>query len=319
MEIRQLRYFLSTIRHGNVNRAAREHYVTQPAVSVQLKRLEDEFGTKLYARRGRRLVATQAGTALAAEIEHILHRIDRLAEVVKGFAGLERGELLLGAIDAASIYVLPGLFRSFRARYPGVDIQVEVADSDGLLSAMESNTIELAIVTLPLPGPGRRGAPAAKAADTAAFRDFEVVPFFDDTMVLVAHPKHPLVTRGVHGKKALEAVAQSELITYPAQSTTRRVIERVFIENGVDFRPAMEMSSPEAIKRLAESGLGAAVLPLKIVSGEIRRGTLSTISTGRIRFSRTLGIVYRSEESLSQPGKIFLTMLLDKHEVPRDD
>jgi DNA-binding transcriptional LysR family regulator len=296
MEIRQLRFFLSTIRLGSVKDAAREHFVTQPAVSIQLKQLEQQLGARLYERQGRRIVATQAGAALASEIEDILQRVDRLPAVATGFVTLERGELRLGTIDAASVYVLPGLFRSFRSKYPGVDIRVEVADSDSLLAALESNAIELAIVTLPLHG-----------------HDFEVVPFFEDTMVLVAHAKHTLVAKGLRGKRALEAVADSGLITYPAQSTTRRQIERVFIENGIDFRPAMEMSSPEAIKRLAESGLGAAILPNKVVSLEVRRGTLKAVPTGRIGFSRTLGIVYRNEESLSQPAKVFLTMLLDKH------
>lgn len=296
MEIRQLRYFLATIRRGSVKQAAADHFVTQPAVSVQLKQLETELGAKLCERRGRRMIATQAGAALLTEVEDILKRIDDLPNVVAGFHKLERGELRMGTIDAASVYVLPALFRSFRTRYPGVDIQVEVADSHGLLEDLESNAIELAIVTLPVRG-----------------HDLEVVPFFEDTMTLVAHPKHPLIAESIRGKRALAQVADAGLITYPSQSTTRHLIERVFIENGLDFRPAMEMSSPEAIKRLAESGLGAAVLPTKVVAAEVRRGTLRAVPTGRYKFARMLGIVHRGEESLSQPARIFLTMLLDKH------
>jgi DNA-binding transcriptional LysR family regulator len=219
-----------------------------------------------------------------------------MKESIHGLTNLQRGELRLGSIDAATIYVLPGVFRSYRRKYPGIDIQVVVADSDGLLASLDSNAVELAIVTLPLRSDG-----------------LEVVPFFEEPMVLVAHPKHVLAVKRHKPREALDVVADSGLITYPAQSTTRQLIEDVFDENGLECRPAMEMSSPEAIKRLAEAGLGAAILPQKVVASELRRGTLKAISTGSARFRRKLGVVYRNEESLSPPTRVFLKMLLDKH------
>jgi DNA-binding transcriptional LysR family regulator len=296
MEIRQLRYFLSAVRRGSLRAAARDHFVTQPAVSIQLKKLEEEVGEKLYFRAGKRIVPTQAGDLLIPQIEEVLQRIDLLKESVQGLRGLEHGRLKLGNIDAASIYVLPGVFRLFRRRYPGVDIQVVVADSDSLLDALDVGEVELAIVTLPL-----------------ARDNIEVMPFYEDVMVLVASPRHDLVTDRALRRNPLEAAAETGLISYPAGSTTRRLIESVFIDNGLDFRAAMEMSSPEAIKRLTETGLGASILPLKIVSNEVRRGTLRVIPTGKVRFQRTLGVVYKTKEILSQPAQVFLRMLLDKH------
>lgn len=296
MEIRQLRYFLAAIRQGSLRAAAKKHFVTQPAVSVQLKKLEEEIGEKLYYRAGKRIVPTQAGDLLIPQIEEVLQRIDLLSESVAGLRGLEHGRLKLGNIDAASIYVLPGVFRVFHRRYPGVDIHVVVADSDSLLDALDVGDVELAIVTLPL------------ARETV-----EVVPFYEDVMVLVAGPRHDLVTNRKLRQNPLEAVAETGLITYPSASTTRRQIESVFIENGLGFRAAMEMSSPEAIKRLTETGLGASILPLKIVSSEVRRGTLKVIPTGDVKFQRMLGVVYKAKEILSQPAQVFLTMLLDKY------
>jgi DNA-binding transcriptional LysR family regulator len=301
MEIRQLRYFLSTMRRGSLKEAAREHFVTQPAISVQLRGLEEELGAKLYIRRGRKVIATQAGSILLAQIENVLPLIDRMKESIHGLTNLQRGVLRLGNIDAATIYVLPGVFRSYRRKYPGIDIQVVVADSDSLLASLDANTIELAIVTLPLRSDG-----------------IEVVPFFEEPMVLVAHPKHVLATKRHKALEVLEFVADSGLITYPAQSTTRQLIEAVFAENSLECRPAMEMSSPEAIKRLAEAGLGAAILPMKVVATELRRGTLKMIPTGRARFRRALGVVYRNEESLSPPARVFLKMLLDRHRAGGD-
>jgi len=298
MEIRQLRYLLAALRHGNLQEAAREHFVTQPAISAQLKKLEHELGAKLYARSGRRIIATPVGRTVAPLAEEVLQRIDALRAAVQGLKGLTHGELRLGNIDAASVYVLPSIFRAFRKKYPGIDIRVVVADTDTLLASLDSAAVELAIVTLPLRGEGH-----------------EVVPFYEDTMVLVASPRHPLAAVRPRMRNALETVSETGLITYPSQSTTRRTIERVFIENGYSLRAEMEMSSPEAIKRLTEAGLGASILPAKLVASELRRGTLKVIPTGNVRFSRLLGVVFKNRENLSQPATAFLKMLLDKYDM----
>ena len=295
LEIRQLRYFLSAVKLGSLKEAAREHFVTQPAVSVQIKKLEEELGEKLFMRRGKGLVPTQAAAFLVTQAEDVLQRIDQMKHAISGFKEGERGILRLGNIDAASIYVLPSVFREFRQRYPGIDMQVSVADSDTLLARLDDGGIELAIVTLPLAG----GA-------------FEAVPIYNDKMVLVADPAHPIATARA-GARSLQLVAESGLITYPSQSTTRRLIEKVFIDNGVHLRAAMEMSSPEAIKRLTEVGLGPSILPAKIVEEEVRRGTLIVIPTGRAHFARELGVVYRDEATLSPPARSFLRILTRKY------
>ncbi|MFQ5512694.1 MAG: LysR family transcriptional regulator [Candidatus Krumholzibacteriia bacterium] len=301
MEIRQLRYFLSAVRLGSLKAAAGEHFVTQPAVSIQLKKLQEELGEKLYLRRGRRIVPTQAGEMVVSQGKAALGRIDALRESVRGLGSGQGGFLRIGTIDAASIYVLPGAFRTFRRKYPGVEVQVTVADSDTLAAALHAGSIELAIVTLPLSGEG-----------------LEVVPFYNDRMVFVVSPRHELAGSRPAGRRPLQAAAEAGLITYPARSVTRRLIEKVFIENGLTLRAAMEMSSPEAIKRLTEAGIGASILPRKVVADELKRGTLRLIPTGRARFERTLGVVHGGVEKLSQPAAIFLTMLMSKHRTRRN-
>jgi DNA-binding transcriptional LysR family regulator len=294
MDIRQLRYFVSAIRHGSLRAAAREHFVTQPAVSIQLKNLEEELGEKHYVRRGRRIEPTQAGTSVYSDAEDIIGKMEALSHRVGALKTLERGALKMGSIDAASVYVLPDVFRAFRSRYPGIDVQVIVADSHTLLAALGSGAIELAVVTLPVAG-----------------EPHHVVPVYEDRMVLVAHPRHDLATR--RGRASiLERVAETGLITYPARSTTRRLIEKVFLDNGLTPRVTMEMSSPEAIKKLAEAGLGPSILPAAVVANEVKAGTLVVISTGKVRFSRTLGVVLRDRESLSPPAGAFLEMVTRK-------
>jgi DNA-binding transcriptional LysR family regulator len=290
MDIRQLRYFVSTIRHGSLRAAAREHFVTQPAVSIQLKKLEEEFGEKLYTRTGRRIEPTQAGSLLVVEAEEIVRRVDALTHSVGDVRGMRRGILKMGSIDAASIYVLPDVFRAFRNRYPGIDMRVIVSDTGNLVAALGAGTIELAVVTLPLAG-----------------QPYEVVPIFKDRMVLVAHPRDELVRS--RPRRILQRVAEKGLITYPARSTTRRLIEKVFIDNGLTLRVTMEMSSPEAIKKLAEAGLGASILPAQMVASEVKAGTLKVIPTGKVRFFRMLGAVCKNRGTLSPAAEAFLSML----------
>jgi DNA-binding transcriptional LysR family regulator len=298
LDIRQLRYFMASIQLGSLKEAARQHFVTQPAISIQLKKLEEEVGEKLYIRRGRRIEATQAGGYVLRHAEAVLRTIEALEDSIRGLKELKHGTLRLGNIDAASIYVLPAVFRSFHRKHPGVDIQVVVADSDSLVQALDAGGIELAILTLPLRGD-----------------QLVVDPIYDDHMVLVCGPRHPLVVSRIYRRNPLKSVAEGGLITYPAHSTTRRLIEQVFLENGLTVRASMEMSSPEAIKRLTEAGLGASILPLRVVSRELKRGTLKSVSTGKVRFKRTLGVAYRNGDRLSPPSKAFLRMLHEKFRI----
>lgn len=291
MDIRQLRYFVSAIRQGSLRAAAREHFVTQPAVSIQLKNLEQELGEKLYVRRGRRIEPTQAGISVLSGAEDIIGRMEAITHRLGALKTLEHGSLKMGSIDAASVYVLPGVFRAFRSRYPGIEVQVIVSDSHTLIAALDSGAIELAVVTLPVAG-----------------EPHHVVPIYEDRMVLVTHPRHELARRRPRSP-VLERVAETGLITYPARSTTRRLIEKVFLDHGLTPRVTMEMSSPEAIKKLSEAGLGPSILPAAVVANEVRRGTLVAIPTGKIRFSRTLGVVLRDRESLSPPAGAFLEMV----------
>ena len=289
MEIRQLRYFLATVRLGTVGAAAAEHFVTQPAVSLQLRKLESALGQKLLVRRGRRLVPTDAGLALATRAEDVLRSLDALDAELRGINQLEHGYLRVGNTDAASVYVLPEVYRAFHHAYPGVRIEITVGDTRQLLDALAAGRIEFATVTLPVEGPG-----------------LVVRPVYREEMVPVAHPAHALATRRRIG---LHALVEEGIIAYPSGSTTRRMIDAVFEGHGVSVRARMEISSPEAMKGLAQAGLGVSVLPRPVVAGEIRRKTLKVVALSGVHFEREIGVVHRSAESLSPAARTFLAMV----------
>jgi DNA-binding transcriptional LysR family regulator len=289
MELRQLRYFLSTVRTGSVGAAAAEHFVTQPAVSLQLRKLEAIVGQKLLVRRGRRMTPTQAGLVLAARAEEVMRSFDALTAELRGLDRLEHGHLRVGNTDAASVYVLPEVYRAFHRAYPGVRIEITIGDTRQLLDALGGGRIELATATLPVEGPG-----------------LVVRGVYREDMLPVAHPAHPLAARR---HASLRDLAEEGIIAYPSGSTTRRMIDAAFAERGASVRARMEISSPEAMKRLAQSGLGVSILPRPVVAAEIRRKALKVIALPGMRFERQIGVVHRGVDSLSPAARTFLDMV----------
>jgi len=292
MDIRSLRYFLSTIRTGSVGAAAAENFVTQPAVSLQLRKLESSVGQKLFVRRGRRLAPTAAGLALAARAEEVVRALDALEAELRGQNQLEHGHLRMGNTDAASVYVLPEVYRAFHRRYPGVRLEITIGDTRHLLEALTAARIELATVTLPVEGTG-----------------LVVRTIYREDLLPVASPSHALATRR---RVSLRDLAEEGIIAYPSGSTTRRMIDAVFEAHRVSVRARMEISSPEAMKRLAQSGLGVAILPRPVAAAEIRRNGLKVVSLAGVRFEREIGVVHRGVDSLSPAARVFLEMVEKK-------
>jgi len=289
MEIRQLRYFASTVRLGSVGAAAAEHFVTQPAVSLQLKKLEEELGQKLFARRGRALVPTEAGQALAERVEEVIRLIAAIEADVAGVKDLTSGTLRIGNTDAASVYVLPDVYRTFHKKYAGVRVEIMVAETARLVEALRARRIEIAIATLPI---GERG--------------LTVRPIYREELVPVAHPDHPLVSRR---GATLKDLAGQDVITYPAGAVTRGMIDAVFAAHGETLRPRMEISSPEAMKRLTQAGLGVSILPRPVVAAELGRKVLKAIVLPGIRFEREIGMVFRDDDALSPAARVFRDMI----------
>jgi DNA-binding transcriptional LysR family regulator len=281
-----------------VGAAAAEHFVTQPAVSLQLKKLEEELGQKLFSRRGRQLVPTDAGHALAQRAEEVIRLLSALEADMSGMKELATGTLRLGNTDAASVYVLPDVYRTFHKKYPGVRVEIMVAETRRLVEALRARRIEIAIATLPITERGLR-----------------VRPIYREELIPVAHPDHPLASRrGV----TLKDLASQDLITYPAGAVTRAMIDAVFAAHGEALRPRMEISSPEAMKRLAQAGLGVSILPRPVVAAELGRKVLKVIVLAEVLFEREIGMVFRDDDALSPAARVFSAMIEQRFGRHRD-
>lgn len=296
MEFRALKYLLSLSERGSITAAARDHYVTQPAVSIQLRKLQEELGAVLFEVRGRTVCFTRAGE-IAVEYARRISELD--GELHRELADLEelrRGRIALGTIDAASIYVLPSVYSRFQGLYPGIDIHLEVAATVPLLRKLRGGEIDCLVGTLPV-----------DESD-----DLEVFPIFDESLVVIAPPGHPLARRR---RITAGDLARHDFISFHEESITRRIIERVLVGKGVTPKISMAIDSPEAIKNLVSSGIGLAILPERAVRDEIADGRVVPLRIAGLAFRRTLGLFVPVRRYLSRPVRAFLGVMEEMLDV----
>jgi DNA-binding transcriptional LysR family regulator len=289
MDPELLRTFLAVVAHGGLRRAAASVHRTQPALSARLRELERRLSARLFERVGRRLELTEAGRLLASEAPALLAAHAALAERVQDLDTSERGRLRLATLDAASIYVLPAVYRDFRAACPGVQLVVQVVDSRRVVAAVRARDAEVGVAALPIAAP-----------------DLEVVPIFQERLVCIAAPGHRLA-----GARTLRLaqVAAEPLVLYGRGSTTRATLDAAFAAAGAIPHVAMETASPEAMKRLAEVGVGITIVPEALVAEDVASGRLVRLRVRDARFERRLGTVVLRGRRTSSAAARFLALV----------
>ncbi len=287
--LRQLRTFEAVARHNSVSRAATELHLTQPAVSMQIKQLEDQIGLKLIDQIGKRLFLTEAGEELRGHAARIAAQLVDLNGAMDQFRGLERGFLSLAVVSTAN-YFLPPLIARFSAQHPGVRVSLQVANREAVLSAIADNRLDLAII----------GQPPDQA-------DVIAEHFMDNPLVVIAAPGHPLCGEARIPLKRLEG---ETLVMREAGSGTRAAVDRYLAQHKVAMRPGCELSSNEAIKQAVQAGLGLAVVPAQTTELEMATGRLAILPVEGFPLLRKWYIVHRADKRLSGPASAFRGLLL---------
>ncbi len=289
MELSNIRAFVAVVREGGFSAAGRALHLTQPSVSARIARLEETLGERLLERSAGMVRLTPAGEHLLPRAESLLLASDDMARSVRDLRGLKRGALNLGVTDLASIYVLPRPFRRFHRAYPEVELSVTVEGTAPLLDALRAGRTEIAVANLPAEGD-----------------DLDVTEVDRDRLALLLPHRHPLA-----GRKRIRPteLAGTPMITFKPESITRREVSHAFAAAGIEPRVAMEISSPEAIKKLVEVGLGFAILPERSVRAELREGRLASPSIAGIRLERSIGLIRISGRYLSPAAKAFASMV----------
>jgi DNA-binding transcriptional LysR family regulator len=291
MDLDQLHTFLEIVRLKSFSKAAQTCFRTQPAISAQVRQLEQELNAQLFERFGSRISLTTAGKILAQYAEQILSLRRQAQDAISELERMPRGELVIAANEATCIYVLPEVFAEYSRRFPNVQLLVERQYGSKIAEAIMDNLSDFGFTQLPITD-----------------RKLQVVKIHSDEIKVVVPPHHPLA-----GKKAVLA---EDLVPYPLLlpkygSTRVRLNEWLeLVEDSI--HTAMELDSSEMIKRFVMAGLGLSFLAESNCCEDIRMGRLAALSLGPEPMIRRLGLVYRRDKALSKAALGFISLVLEQ-------
>jgi DNA-binding transcriptional LysR family regulator len=255
VEIRQLRAFVAIAESGTFTAGALRVHVTQAAISMQIRQLENEIGARVFVRAPRHVILTEAGEQLLRRARHILREHDAALDEIAELAGAERGRLRIGSASAMVLTEqLPSILKELRKQHPAAEISVMSGTSEVLVDQILAGEVDIAFVSLPVD-----------------VRGIKTERLSEDQLVAIASPHHKLAKQRTISAFTL---AGERLILGERGGNTRRLIDQFFAQAGVTLRVAMELSRQQAIKRMVEEDMGVGIVPLQSVKEEVEKGRL---------------------------------------------
>ena len=287
--LRQLQIFEATARLGGYTRAAESLHLSQPAVSMQTRQLEEQAGMPLFDQVGKKTHLTDAGRVLYRHAQIILSQVRDAQLELEEMRGVRRGHLDITIASTAN-YFAPQLLAAFCQRHPDVKVSLDVSNREHILAQFGETEKDLAIMGLP---PEESGLISH--------------PFMKNPLVVIAAPNHPLV--GVRGIPP-ERLVKDPFISREAGSGTRMATERFFGSAGLELCAAMEMSSNEAIKQAVQAGLGWSVVSIHTLELELALGRLAILDVVGFPILRHWYAVHRSGKRFSTVALSFLDFVM---------
>lgn len=290
MKIEFLKIFCDVIDVGSLSRAAALNGLSQPAVSQQLAKLEQTFGTPLISRSGGLPVPTQAGTALYERAREILRHYERMFGEVRSAAAAISGALRVGTIYSVGFYLLNTCIRQFLQAHPEVNLQVEYTHWSRIYANVIGGEMDLGVVAYP-----------------EKQRLIEIIPFTSEELVVTCPPEHRFAKKDRIDPSEL---AGEPFVAFAANIPTRRNIDRTLRSQRVRVDVVMEFDNIETLKRAIEVGAGVSILPSGNIGREVADGRLCRARfADRARWMRPLGIVRHRGSTLSPAASMFLRLL----------
>lgn len=291
--LRQLRIFAAAARSQSFTRASQELHLSQPAVSMQIRQLENNIELPLFEQTGRQLFLTDAGRVLYGYVKRLEDVISEADEVLEGMKGLHRGHLRVSVASTAN-YFVARLLANFSKQYPEVSISLDVTNRERLLKQLADNETDIVIM----------GEPPTDV-------DLVAEAFMENPLVAIAAPDHPLA--GKHSI-ALEELAEHRFVQRESASGTRAAITRFFEEHGLTVQPGLEMRSNEAIKQAIEAGLGVGMVSLHTLELELETGRIAVLDVEGLPLIRHWYMVQRQGKRDTPVMRSFHDYVLDQAE-----
>jgi DNA-binding transcriptional LysR family regulator len=287
MDFDQLRSFVEVARLKNFSRAAGKLGLTQPAISTQIRQLEDEFGVRLFDRIGKKVFLTQPGLLLLDHAGKILNVQKEALEALRDLMPDPAGHLMLGATEASCLYLLPKVFAAFKKKHPEVKITIYRNFTTKIVQKLQEDSLDLGFVSLPID-----------------VKEIATIPLFQERVDVAMPPDHPLASQ--------RSVTVAEIARYPwifpRASRTREMLDELFRAAGTPVHVTMELSGVETIKRFVSIGLGISLLSRSYASAEVKAGLLTLVPLAEPHLKRELGLAYRTDRYLSRSTQAFIEM-----------
>jgi len=289
LTLRQLKVFEAVARQRSFSRAAESLHLSQPAVSMQVKQLEESIGLPLFEQMGKKIFLTEAGQELFHYSRVIAEQLEEMEGVLSRMKGLEQGQLKITVVSTAN-YFAPQLLANFCQRHSKVTISLDVTNREVLLQQLANNETDMAIMGQPPEG-----------------HDLTTESFMENPLVVIASPSH-----GLAGRKHIpvQQLAGETFLLREAGSGTRGAMERFFQEHRIAFNTGMVMSTNEAIKQAVQAGMGLGIVSLHTVALELETRRLAILDVESFPIMRHWFVVHRQNKRLSPVASGFKEFLL---------
>jgi len=289
MQIESLRVFRDLVESQSFSKAAQMNDITQSAVSQQIRAMEERFHIPLIERSSKRFALTREGELLYQTSKDIIVHFDTLQHQFNEMRNIVSGNIRIATVYSIGLHELPPYMKSFLKEFPNVNVHVEYRRSNQVYEEVQSGTCDLGLVAFP-----------------SHKKNLKVESFKKDRLVVICSPSHPLAANGDVDIHQLESC---KFIGFEPDIPTRRAVDKLFREKGIDPKPVMEFDNIETVKRAVEIDAGISIVPKATVAQEAKGGTLKVLEFKGKPFHRPLGMIYKSGRVLSPALKRFLKTL----------
>jgi DNA-binding transcriptional LysR family regulator len=297
MELDQLKLFTDLVREQSFTKVAEKNFLTQPAVSLRIRNLEEELGTKLLERTTRKVLVTEEGRILYDYARDILGKAEEVKAVL-----LERQDKMVGSVRLATVHSiglheLPSYLKRYISKYPQVALSIDYQTGDVVYRIVQEGEADLGLVAYPEP-----------------HASLITLPFLEDELVVICSQEHPLARRS---SLRLQDLNEQRFIAFDEGLPTRKAIDAVMARRHVRINIRMQSGNIEILKKMVEVGLGVSIVPRFSVQAEVEHGQLRALPISDYSFKRPLALIYRKGKSLSRPLRAFIDLLTEG--VPSPD
>lgn len=289
MQIENFKIFADLVETKSFSKAAKINGITQSAVSQQARAMERHFKNLLIDRSQKQFQLTREGQRVYESAKDVLHAYDKLISELQEMKKVISGTIRISTIYSIGLHELPPYIKRFLHDFPSVNVRVEYRRSNLVYEDILHNSVDFGLVAFPLKQ-----------------RQIEAIPFRNDRLVLIAHPKHPLAKTP---EVEIADLAGHKFIGFDPDIPTRKAVDQIFRDNKLDIEPVMEFDNIETVKRAVEIDHGIAIVPQATVQQEVQQGTLVQLSLKGCEFTRPLAILHRKGRVLTPAMKKFIDTL----------